>query len=145
MSSPDVLKKYKESTFKKHGVEVYFKSKEIIEKKKQAFKKKFEKDNPYIKMSENNDIVFFNCDNCKSDSNISRFHFVQRKHKYMCYNCVPLSGTSSIKELELFNYLKNKYPDLEIISKYKIPKAKGKEIDIFFPQLNIGIEFNGVY
>ena len=48
----------------------------------------------------------------------------------------------SLKELELFDYLQNY---TECIHKYKPSFLKGKEIDIFIPSINLGIEYNGAY
>ena len=47
---------------------------------------------------------------------------------------------SSIKEKELYNYIKSIYPG-EIIQSYR----DKLEIDIYLPELKLGFEFNGLY
>ena len=56
-----------------------------------------------------------------------------------CTN-ITCTHSSSIPEQEIFNIIKNIYPDT--ISRHRIDKD---EIDIFIPSKNIGIEFNGLY
>lgn len=58
----------------------------------------------------------------------------------ICTICNPINTTSSIKETQLYEWcsLYN-----ECIASYR--KINGKEIDIFIPSLNLGIEFNGIY
>jgi hypothetical protein len=65
--------------------------------------------------------------------------FIHHNIKDICTKCNPISKKTSIKELEVKKYIEN---ELNISTK-KIRK-NGKEIDIFIPSLNLGIEFNGL-
>lgn len=52
----------------------------------------------------------------------------------------PISDLKSIKESDLYNFIKSIY-DGEIIQSYR----DGLEIDIYLPHLKLGFEFNGLY
>jgi len=58
----------------------------------------------------------------------------------LCTACNPISDNCSIKELEVNNFISNEL-GIETI-KHKI---SNKEIDIFLPKYNLGIEFDGLY
>jgi hypothetical protein len=58
-----------------------------------------------------------------------------------CYNCYPNSNIS-VAETELGDYIESL--GIDIIRNDK-SILNGKEIDIIIPQLNIGIEYNGIY
>jgi hypothetical protein len=56
----------------------------------------------------------------------------------------------STSELELFNFIKNKFPSTKKLKDRRVriadrPYIKGFDIDIFIPGLNKGIEFDGTY
>lgn len=81
------------------------------------------------------DVHLLKCNKCK-------FEF---KNNFLndtrCIKCEPyLSGTSSA-ELEILNFVKSLI-DKDVINKYRI---NNKEIDIYIPELQIGIEYNGIY
>ena len=68
-----------------------------------------------------------------------------------CRTCHPLSKNSGISkaEIEIYNFLKSIY-DGEIIQKDRKTLTHNDyrnpfEIDIFLPQLKLGIEYNGLY
>ena len=84
----------------------------------------------------------FNCNTCQSNYDIDYDNYYKRKLRGVntCTNCFPILENSSIKEKELFLFIKSIYTD-EIINSYR----DGLEIDIFLPKLNIGFEFNGLY
>jgi len=62
-----------------------------------------------------------------------RYNYTCEKHKY--------SNFSSSKEESLYQFIQDNYSG-EIIKNYRI---NGSEIDIFIPELKLGIEFNGMY
>ena len=64
---------------------------------------------------------------------------VSRTKKHFCPIC-NLNKQTSISEKSIVYYLQKS--NLEVIENYKI---KRKEIDIFIPKLNIGIEYDGQY
>jgi hypothetical protein len=58
-----------------------------------------------------------------------------------CYTCYPVKG-SSIFEKEVYEYISILTDNVECNNKTIL---KGKEIDIFIPELSIGIECDGLY
>ena len=60
-----------------------------------------------------------------------------------CPECALLS-TSSKGEEEIYNYLKQLIPDLNI-SRNNRDILKGKELDLYLPDYNLAIEFNGLH
>lgn len=68
------------------------------------------------------------------------YHNRKRSNLPLCTICHPIGDSRSIKELELFNYIKSIYLG-EIIQSYR----DGLEIDIYLPELKLGFEFNGLY
>ena len=59
-----------------------------------------------------------------------------------CLVCYPKDGLTSVKELELGNFIKEISNNIILNSRDLID---GKEIDIYLPEHKIGIEFNGLY
>jgi hypothetical protein len=82
------------------------------------------------------------CPNCKSEYQIHCDNYIKRKelNANTCTICYPISDQKSIKEKELFEFIKSIYAD-EVIQSYR----DGVEIDIYLPELKIGFEFNGLY
>ena len=61
--------------------------------------------------------------------------------------CLPKEisySNISRKEQNLLDEIKILFPSLSIISGYRPKWLKGKEIDIYIPEYNIGIEYNGL-
>ncbi len=84
-------------------------------------------------------------------NNIKDFKFICKKCgnkietdlKYpRCLICNPLLNGTSKEEIEILNFLKN---DLKLEVEERNRKLISKEIDIFVPKYNIGIEFDGLY
>lgn len=46
-------------------------------------------------------------------------------------------------EEEIIEFIESKFPDLFILTQYRPKFLNGKEIDIFLPSINVGIEYNG--
>jgi hypothetical protein len=84
----------------------------------------------------------FNCVNCLNNYDIDYDNFYQRKFRNVstCTKCFPILGNTSIKEKELFLFIKSIYND-DIITSYR----DGLEIDIYLPKIRLGFEFNGLY
>jgi hypothetical protein len=62
-----------------------------------------------------------------------------------CQKCNE-EKSSSYNEILLKELIKLNFPKLELLSTYREhPLLKGTEIDIFLPQINLGIEWNGIY
>jgi hypothetical protein len=90
-----------------------------------------------------NGISLFRCDLGEDhDFSISKDVYSKRilYRTSLCTVCNKISDTKSIKEEDIFRYIKSIY-DGKIIQSYR----DGLEIDIYLPELNIGFEFNGLY
>lgn len=68
------------------------------------------------------------------------YHARLRIESKLCTICNPIGDLKSVKEVELFDWIKTVYEG-EVIQNYK----DGLEIDIFIPDLKLGFEFNGLY
>lgn len=64
--------------------------------------------------------------------------------KFNLYEYINIQHGKSAGELDLFNYLCNTYPNIKFYQ-HNRTILNGKEIDIFIPDKNIGIEYNGLY
>jgi hypothetical protein len=58
----------------------------------------------------------------------------------LCTVCNPIGDSQSIKEIELFEFIKSIYKG-KIIKSWR----DGLEIDIYLPEMNLGFEFNGLF
>jgi hypothetical protein len=87
--------------------------------------------------------LLIKCNYCNKDYNIKRALLRYRYNNNInpCTICNPILTERSIKEKELSVWL-SQYT--EVIRKDRLI-LDGKEIDIFLPEFNIGIEFNGLY
>lgn len=135
-SMSDVVKgKIKDTFLEKYNVVNIMYSEE--------FRKKFNISNElnYVKYIGNRNYEF-TCNDCNSKYDIDYDNYYKRRLRNVntCTNCFPILENSSIKEIELRNYIKSIYTG-NIVSSYR----DGLEIDIFLPDLKIGFEFNGIY
>ena len=88
-------------------------------------------------------ISLFSCDKGEMHNfeiNIDNYIHRKKSGNPLCTVCNPIGDLKSIKEKELYLYIKSIY-DGEIIQSYR----DVLEIDIYLPNLNIGFEFNGLY
>lgn len=158
-SSIDFIKdKMKKTSLEKYGVEYPTKSSQVKEKIKNTvmekygihnimfskeFRSKFDisKEPNYIRYLGEREYIF-NCDDCGSNYEIGYDNFYKRKLRKVnpCTICNVISESSSIKENNLFNFIKTIYSG-DVLKKYR----DGLEIDIYLPELNMGFEFNGLY
>jgi len=58
------------------------------------------------------------------------------------HGCPKCASTRSKGEEEIYNFIKDKYPELEVLQNHKIGRIK---LDIYIPKLNFAIEFNEAY
>jgi hypothetical protein len=163
--SEEIKKKIKDTNLEKYGSEfivtsdIFYNKIDIIREKikkthldkynlkhfsiSEVYRKKFTKianDLDYIKYL-NDGFSLFKCEKghefqIKSDNYSSRIS----NNIPICTICNPIGDSQSIKEKELFEYIRSIY-DGEIIQSYR----DIMEIDIYLPNLKIGFEFNGLY
>ncbi len=88
-------------------------------------------------------VVELRCNKCTSEFTFTKQYFHDCKfHLQLCPTCFPIVINQSAGELELFEFIKG--IDSTAIRNYR-QSYHSKEIDIFLPNLNIGIEYNGLY
>ena len=134
-------KKYIQTCLDKYGVHNYSLSNEF----KKTVNDKYASTYPDLDFKEINKFdVKLHCENCNQDFVINKQLLYERSkvNQVICVNCNKI-GHSSISSLEnqINDYIKSL--GIETIQAYRV---KGnKEIDIFLPEFNIGIEMNGLY
>lgn len=74
---------------------------------------------------------------------INPHNFLQKRTLIDCPNCKPKGNGFSGGELELYEWLKNNYTG-EVIKRDR-SVLSNFELDIFLPELNLAIEYNGEY
>lgn len=91
-----------------------------------------------------NDKIVIYCSECKNNFEIINYVLYQRlkDHREVCINCNPLNNKLSSFHNELSSFLEENNIDFSLNNRSVL---NGKELDIFIPNLNIGIEFNGLY
>lgn len=149
LSSEIIRKKGKETLFKKWGVESYsktdmFKSK-MNEKSKNYISSILDKDNIIYTLDNDNNIIM----KCAKNHDFTISYITYYRRKFTCKNtlctiCNPIdNNTVSDKENMIYEYIKENYNGIIIQSDREV--LEGKELDIYLPDLNIAIEYNGVY
>ena len=148
--------KTKSTSLNKWGVEYYSQSDECKEKVRKDSLNKWGVDNfNKTRVSKIDKKIFSDnyveyLDNTTSKYECEKGHYFEIKSdNYLkrldanidiCTICNPIGDLKSIKEKELFEFIKSNYND-EIIQSYR----DGLEIDIYLPKINLGFEFNGLY
>jgi hypothetical protein len=155
----EYLVKSKSTCIEKYGVDSYTKTDEFKEKFKSTNFKRYGVDHifKYDIYRKNNfniskNIFYINysnranllrCDNDKDHNfEISTDDYFGRTKagNKLCTICNPIGEQKSIKEKELFEFIKSIYSE-DIFSSYR----DKYEIDIYLPELKLGFEFNGLY
>jgi len=150
------IEKTKKTCLDKYGVDSYVKTDEYKDRFRKTCLDKYGEDHIYktilyrseFNISKNVNYVSykdglntFKCDvGHLFEINTDNYYGRTRNNIPLCTICNPIGDLTSIKEVELFNYIKYLYTG-EIIQSYR----DGLEIDIYLPELKIGFEFNGLY
>jgi len=118
------------------------KKKSIINKRKKTIYQEYIEKYDLISIDDENIIKY--CDNHKGEYIINKklFHNRLRYNNNTCTICFPKDENNSIKEIELYNFIKENLKEKDILRTYRIDN---KEIDVYIPSLNLGFEFNGLY
>ena len=133
--------KYVQTCLYKYGVRNYA----LSDKYRKTVNDKYANTYPDLDFKEINKFdVKLHCENCNQEFVINKQLLYERSkvNHVICINCNKI-GHSSISSLEtqINDYIKSL--GVETIQAYRV---KGnKEIDIFLPKFNIGIEMNGLY
>lgn len=153
LSSEKIRKKSKNTLMKKYGVDHFSKSDKFKNDYSIILWKKYTEDklknyniNNY-RLDLDNRLIKIFCEECGKEYDISSKNLYQRSKIYkskLCTLCNPIdTNTISDPEQEIVDLIKENYKGKIIQSDRKI--LKGKELDIYLPELNIAIEFNGLY
>ena len=146
------IEKMKKTCLERYGVDNYFKSDSLInENRNRRNQQVLDK---YSEILYRTDDVFTcrcideNCNFCDNKTFDIRYSsFFNRKFYNIdiCTNRTPekVGSFSSCEEKSLLNFIKSIY-DGEIIENDR-SVLRGKELDIYIPELNLAFEFNGVY
>ena len=95
-------------------------------------------------ISRHDNVVTVECSKCGCNFQRTKQYFTPSKFSDdMCPSCFPRDTLISAAEVELNEYIRSIYDGVVISSDRQA--LGNKEIDIFLPELNIGIEFNGLY
>jgi len=150
-----IVEKTKQTMLKKYGSTSYFSSntgKEVIKNK---LKEKYNITNPsQMKKDENIIGIVNDCEKLKKyiiENNIKTGEQLAKILNYTPANIIRkinryhleylLDRSQSVPEVELKKYINQYYKTENNTKKY----LGGKEIDIYIPELKLGIEFNGNY
>lgn len=89
--------------------------------------------------------VQIKCGDCKSESIFSSSYFNKKISigKNPCLKCNPILRSTSLGEIELYEFIRDNSERNTIKNDRKI--LGGKEIDVYIPDLNLAFEFNGIY
>ena len=81
------------------------------------------------------------CRTCNTKFNFTKQYFHDCKfHNKLCPTCFPRNILTSKAQMDLFEYVRTYYPTTILNH-----KTVYGDIDIYIPELNFGIEFNGLY
>jgi hypothetical protein len=154
----NIQNKIKKTSLEKYGVEHFFMSQEVINKRINSYINTINnkivsilEDNyifinkEYNKNKTNNYLNIF-CKTCNTEFKILRQLLFKRKERkeILCLNCNPIFNGTSLEQIELFNYIKNLIPDLEVLENIDTIISP-KHLDIYIPNLKIAFEYNGIY
>jgi hypothetical protein len=110
--------------------------------KNESFRSVFKicKDENYIKYLSKSESLFY-CENGHNFIISTDNHFHRSKSNLpLCTICYPIGDKISIREKEIYEFIKSIYKG-EIIQSHR----DDLEIDIYLPHLKLGFEFNGLY
>jgi hypothetical protein len=96
----------------------------------------------FVKIKETSLYEFF-CNKCELDFTIHKNMLNDRirNKNTICTNCNKVSNMDSDGERTLYEFIKENYQGLIV----RNDRSLGKELDIFLPNINLAIEFNGIY
>lgn len=94
----------------------------------------------YVNCEDDNNLMW----KCKECGNIIQSDtFVHQSHLVRCLKCHPLTEPTSKGENEIVDFIRSFYTDEIIQNTRQI--ISPREIDIYIPELNKAIEFNGIF
>lgn len=149
LQNDNIYKKYLETNMAKYGVDIATKLKHISNKTRITHKNKYIEVIKTLNIGKFLKINNFGtydilCDKCNkvyefnpSKSGCTRIY----NNKTPCYHCLPINKT--LAEIEIVDFIKTIYTGEILINKRKL--INPYELDIYLPDLNLAVEFNGLY
>lgn len=150
---------YKKTSLERYGTEHPWQNKEIhkkcilkssVTKNENLYKSVMDKiyssnDMDFVDINYDSRIITLYCENCQDNFKIHReyLHIRTKENNLICTNCNPMNDGMSGMEKSVKLYIKNIYEGEIIENDRKV--LDGKELDIYLPQENLAIEFNGLY
>lgn len=99
--------------------------------------------NLFLINSLDDNLLHLGCNKCNHVFSFTKQYFTPSKaFAEMCPSCFPRQYIQSQGEKDLYDYVKSLCPDA--VSSYR-ESYHGKELDIYIPSKNLGIEYNGLY
>jgi len=134
--------KLKQTNIERYGCIVPLHSQIVQDKINNKYKEKYS-DIDIIDINRN--VLKNKCKTCGGIYEITKllFYFRHKTKTKICTICNPIHSGRSGKEILLYEFLLENYDGQIFINDRK--QLCGKEIDIFLPELNIAIEFNGMF
>ena len=150
LSNKDIREKSKVTLLEKYGVDHFSKTEFFYETTYKRWckdsKSKLDKYNIIDYILNKDRTIDIRCNKCDEYYNITSKNLYQRneiQHSVLCTVCNPLQKSYSNAEIDLINFIKENYTgDIKQQNKTILD---GKEIDIYLPDINIGIEYNGLF
>ena len=166
--SEEVKNKIKSTNIERYGVDVAAKNESVKQKQRDTIKERYGDDIPGPKASH---LKFLKLrERQLMESNIDWIDYEQFRGKYddgpiyykfkcnkcntefeddfhsgfpICRKCNPSLNGKSKTEIELQDYVKSIYPGIILCNDRTL--LDGKELDIYLPDINVAIEYNGTY
>ncbi len=115
-----------------------------LRKNEKKFISKFQKIDDYDFVSYKFNNIELHHISCGRNFNINTKNILNRLNSKipLCVQCYPISDQKSIKEKELVKWIGN---NTKSVSSKNRTILEGKELDIYIPEYNLAIEFNGLY
>ena len=147
-SQNETIKEKRYNTnIKKYGTKYPTQTIEIKEKLKKNYKKKIKERYSDLDIIDIDDFynITIKCDKGHTYKTRSELIYDRKRlHSIECVICNPINSYStSGKEIEICNFIKEKYEGKIITNSRKI--INPYELDIYLPDLNLAFEFNGLY
>lgn len=151
MMNKDVSKKRRDNYLEKTGKSHHFHFQEIVNKMQDSRIKTL-KDKYLSKISSlgfdvisyKDSILSISCENCNSNFDIITYVLYQRlsEKSTICTICNPLDNKISSNHRDMCDILDEYNIEYELNNRSIL---SGKELDIYLPNFNLAIEFNGLY
>ena len=148
--SESTKNKIKKTFLDKYGTEHFSHSEEyklkvgdITKKRKETIYDSYKKSENILDVNVTGNTFTLHCSSCDKQYDINRrlYHNRKRSKINTCTICYPPNSNVSVKELEVGEFIDNHYSG-EIKYNHRL---SNKELDIFLPELGLGIEFNGLH